>query len=297
MYYTQPARRPAPPPVETPAGTIEFGERYYTMGILNVTPDSFSDGGDYNETEAAIERGIALAESGADILDVGGESTRPGAEPVPVEQEIERVLPVVEGLADATDAFISIDTRKAPVATEAVDKGAAIVNDVSGLGYDDNMATAVAESGAALVMMHMQGTPETMQDEIEYDDLISDIHDFFARRISEATDAGVPENRIILDPGIGFGKTVTHNYRLLRELSAFFGLGRPLLLGPSRKSFIGAVVDRPPKQRVWGTAATVTAGLLAGGDIVRVHDVDEMIDVVRVTEAVAGMDPHPPPGE
>jgi len=294
MFYTHPARRSAPDPVDTKHGTLEFGGRFHVMGVLNVTPDSFSDGGDFANEFAAIDRGTDMARNGADIIDVGGESTRPGAEPVPVDEELDRVIPVVDALASQTDALISIDTRKAEVAAAAIERGAAIVNDISGLGYDDDMARVVADSDAALVLMHIQGTPETMQDEINYDDVVSDIQDYFARRIELATDTGIDEKRIILDPGIGFGKTVGHNYRLLRELSAFFGLGRPLLIGPSRKSFIGAVVDRPPKQRGWGTAATVTAGLLAGGDIVRVHDVEEMVDVVRVTEALAGGEPHAP---
>jgi dihydropteroate synthase len=259
------------------------------MGVVNVTPDSFSDGGDYFEHTSAIDRGIEMVEQGADIIDIGGESTRPGADPVGVDEEIERVLPVVEALAERTDAVLSIDTTKSEVARRAVEAGAGIINDISGLGFDDKMAETVAQTGAGLVLMHINTTPETMQEEIDYDDVVDDVADFFRERIERATDAGVDPDQIILDPGIGFGKTVEQNYRLIRQLHRFFGFDSPLLLGTSRKSFIGAILDKPPKERVWGTGATVTAGLLAGADIVRVHDIAEMDDIVRVTEALAGM--------
>jgi len=288
--YAQPETRPTPPPVRAGEHRLTFGDRFYIMGVVNVTPDSFSDGGDYYDREAAIDRGVELADQGADIVDVGGESTRPGADPVPLEQESDRVLPVVDALADRTDAIVSIDTTKAEIARRAVDRGAGMVNDVSGLGFDDEMGAVVAETGAAFVLMHILGDPETMQDEIDYDDVVDDIAAYFDRRLHKATEAGIDIGQIILDPGIGFGKTVAQNYRLVRELSSFFDFDRPLLLGPSRKSFIGAILDRPPKQRVWGTAATVASGLMAGADIVRVHDVVQINDVVRVTEAIAGME-------
>jgi dihydropteroate synthase len=262
------------------------------MGVVNVTPDSFSDGGDFFERPQAVDHGLELAEAGADIVDVGGESTRPGADPVSVEEELDRVLPVVEGLDEETEALVSIDTTKSEVARRALEAGADIVNDISGFGFDEQMPEVVAEADVPCILMHIQGTPETMQQHIEYDDVVEDVAAYFEGRIERAVDAGIDEEKIILDPGIGFGKTVEHNYRLIRELSTFQRLGRPLLLGTSRKSSIGAVVDKPPKERVWGTAATVACGLWAGADLVRVHDVEEMWDVVRVTEAVAGMRPR-----
>ena len=290
--YTEPNPRPTPPAIDAGGVQLHFGQRFYLMGVINVTPDSFSDGGDYFDHSSAIERGTEMVQQGADIIDIGGESTRPGADPVDVDEEIDRVLPVVEALADRTDAIISIDTTKSAVARRAVEAGAGIVNDISGLGFDEQMAETVAQTGAGLVLMHINTTPETMQEEIDYDDVVDDIADFFERRIRRATDAGVDPDQIILDPGIGFGKTVEQNYRLIRQLHRFFGFDSPLLLGTSRKSFIGALLDKPPKQRVWGTGATVTAGLMAGADIVRVHDIAQMHDVVRVTEALAGIPPR-----
>lgn len=290
-YYAEPHPRPASPAIRVGERDLRFGEQFYIMGVVNVTPDSFSDGGDHFARRDAISRALELAENGADIIDIGGESTRPGAEPVTAEQEAERVLPVVEAAAEKTDAIVSIDTTKAAIARRAVEKGATIINDVSGLGFDEEMGEVVADSGAGYVLMHIQGTPETMQEEITYDDVIDDIAAYFDRRLHKATEAGVDIGQIVLDPGIGFGKTVEQNYRLIREIHRFHDFGRPLLLGTSRKSSIGAIVDKPPKERVWGTAATVACGLMAGADIVRVHDVSEMYDVVRVTEAIAGMRP------
>lgn len=259
------------------------------MGVVNVTPDSFSDGGEFFAPADAVERGVAMWEAGADIIDIGGESTRPGAAPVPADEELERVVPVIEALAERTEAVISIDTYKARVARAACAAGAHIVNDISGLGFDDQMAQAVADTGAALVLMHTRGTPETMQKDIDYDDVVEDIRAYFAQRLQLARQAGVDDGQIVLDPGIGFGKTIAQNYRLIRELHRFFDLGCPILLGTSRKSFIGKILDKPPAERVWGTAATVACGLYAGADIVRVHDVAQMADVVRITEQVAGL--------
>jgi len=259
------------------------------MGVVNVTPDSFSDGGDYFARDRAVDRGIELDEQGADIVDIGGESTRPGADPVPTDEELDRVLPVVEQLDDRTDALLSIDTTKAEVAHHALESGADLVNDISGLRFDEEMADVIADAGCPCILMHIQGTPETMQESFEYDDVVDDIRSYFEGCLERAADAGVAREAIVLDPGIGFGKTVEQNYRLVRELHAFFELGRPLLLGTSRKSFLGAVLEKPPKERVWGTAASVACGLFAGADIVRVHDVAEMYDVVRVTEAIAGI--------
>jgi dihydropteroate synthase len=267
---------------------LTFEGDFHVMGVVNVTPDSFSDGGDFFDHQTAIEHAGELVEQGADIVDIGGESTRPGADPVSLEEELQRVIPVVEAVAERHDVRISIDTTKAEVARQAVEAGAGIVNDISGLGFDEAMADAVADLDAALVLMHIQGTPETMQESIDYADLVDDIRAFFDERIERALQAGVDRDKIILDPGIGFGKTVEQNYQLIRELDGFFDFDRPLLLGPSRKSFLGAVLDKPPKERDWGTAATVACGLFAGADIVRVHDVEEMVDVARVTEAICG---------
>jgi dihydropteroate synthase len=232
-----------------------------------------------------------MLEAGADIIDIGGESTRPGADPVPEEQELERVIPVIEAVTQRTNAVISVDTYKAQVAKRAVEAGAAIINDISGLGFDPKMAEVVASSGAALVLMHIRGNPRTMQKDIEYDDVVEEVRAYFEQRLAVAHQAGVAAHQIVLDPGIGFGKSVAQNYRLVRELHQFFDFGCPLLLGTSRKSFIGKILEKPPRERVWGTAATVACGLYAGANIVRVHDVEEMSDVVRITEAIVGMNP------
>jgi dihydropteroate synthase len=287
---TRPRRRLQPVTLAADATgePLTFEGDFHVMGVVNVTPDSFSDGGDFFDHQTAIEHAGELVEQGADIVDIGGESTRPGADPVSLEDELQRVIPVVEAVAEGHDVRISIDTTKAEVARQAVEAGAGIVNDISGLGFDEAMAEAVADLDAALVLMHIQGTPETMQESIEYADLVDDIRAFFDERIERAVQAGVDRDKIILDPGIGFGKTVEQNYRLIRELDGFFDFDCPLLLGTSRKSFLGAILDKPPKERDWGTAATVACGLFAGADIVRVHDVEEMVDVARVTEAICG---------
>lgn len=290
-FFGKPTPRDTPPALQLPGGALTFDDRCRVMGVLNVTPDSFSDGGAFLAHEDAIQRGVAMVEAGADIIDIGGESTRPGAEPVEADEELDRVLPVVEALAERADVYLSIDTTKASVAQRCLQAGADIVNDISGLGFDPQMADVVAEAEAGLVLMHILGTPRTMQRDIDYDDIVDDVRAYFDERLEVAVRAGIDPDRIALDPGIGFGKTVAHNYRLIRELHRFFDLGRPLLLGPSRKSFIGAVLEKPPRERVWGTAATVACGLYAGADIVRVHDVAQMNDVVRVTEALIGRMP------
>jgi dihydropteroate synthase len=289
MTLALPTPRTVPSALRVGARHLEFGARFYVMGIVNVTPDSFSDGGLFHSPDVAIEHGLRLVEEGADMLDIGGESTRPGAEPVSVEEELDRVIPVIEALARQTDAILSVDTTKAAVARHAVAAGATIINDISGLGFDPDMARTVAESGAALVLMHIRGTPRTMQHDIVYDDVVTDIFAYFEERIATAVAAGVDRRQIVLDPGIGFGKTVAHNYRLLRELHRFTSLEQPILLGTSRKSFLGAILDRPGEaasERVFATAASVACGLWAGADIVRVHDVAAMADVVRITEAI-----------
>lgn len=291
-FLAKPTERPTFSPIEAGEHTLEFGDQFHIMGVVNVTPDSFSDGGDYYDHDRAIERAVELADHGADIVDIGGESTRPGADPVPAEEEADRVLPVIEAVAERIDAVVSIDTTKSEVARQAIDRGAGMVNDVSGLGFDDRMGEVVADTGAAYVMMHILDDPSTMQEDIDYDDVVDDIRAYFERRLDRADQAGIAHDQIILDPGIGFGKTVPQNYRLIREVQRFLDFERPLLLGTSRKSCIGAIVDRPPKQRVWGTAATVACGLMAGADLVRVHDVAEIHDVVRVSQAIAGMNPN-----
>lgn len=288
-YLATPRRRPSLPPLVVGDRRLSFGQRAYVMGIINVTPDSFSDGGQFLHTEDAVAQGLKLWEAGADILDIGGESTRPGADPVDAKEELARVVPVIEQLSARCDAWLSVDTYKARVADAAIDAGAHLVNDISGLGFDEAMADTVAARDCGLVLMHIRKTPKTMQDQIGYADLIGDVKDFFSARLARAKAAGIEAAQIIVDPGIGFGKSVTHNYRLIRELSTFCQLGHPLLVGTSRKSFIGAVIDRPAEQRQWGTAATVAAAIINGADIVRVHDVAQMVEVTRITEAICGM--------
>jgi dihydropteroate synthase len=255
------------------------------MGVVNVTPDSFSDGGLYLDADAAVRHGEELAEEGAAILDVGGESTRPGAAPVPAEEEIERVVPVVERLAQAGHT-VSIDTRKTAVAEVALQAGARIVNDVSALRHDPGMAGLVAASGARCVLMHMLGDdPGTMQHDPHYDDVVDDVKAFLEERLTAATDAGVPEDDVWLDPGIGFGKTLEHNLELLRRLDEIVAIGRPVVIGVSRKSFLGKITGRDAPQRV---AATVAANVLAyqhGAQVFRVHDVAPTVDALAVAAA------------
>jgi dihydropteroate synthase len=257
------------------------------MGVVNVTPDSFSDGGLYLDPGAAIAHGRELAEAGADILDVGGESTRPGAAAVAVEEELHRVEPVVAGLADLGVA-ISVDTSKAPVAAAALDAGATIVNDVTALRGDPEMAELVADRGAGLVLMHMAGDPRTMQVNPEYGDVVAEVREFLAARLAAATAAGVDESRIWLDPGIGFGKTDRHNFELLRGIDQLAALGRPILVGTSRKGFIGRADGSETDDRLGGTIATSILAAAAGATVLRVHDVREMSQALTVASAVLG---------
>jgi dihydropteroate synthase len=257
------------------------------MGVVNVTPDSFSDGGRFLDPGVAIEHGRRLAAEGADLVDVGGESTRPGADPVPVDQELARVLPVVEALAATVDVPVSIDTRRGAVARAAIAEGAWVVNDVTG-GRDPDLLVAAADSGAGLVLMHMLGDPATMQADPRYDDVVAEIRAYLGRRLAAAVEAGVPEERVALDPGLGFGKTLQHNMVLMRDIAAFAELARPVVVGPSRKSFIGAVLDGAPvDERLEGTAGAVAWLAGQGAHVVRVHDVREMVRVVRVVDAIA----------
>jgi dihydropteroate synthase len=257
------------------------------MGIVNVTPDSFSDGGLYLDPTAAIAHGKELAEAGAAILDVGGESTRPGAAPVAVDEEMRRVEPVIAGLAELGPT-ISVDTSKAAVAAAALDAGATIVNDVTALRGDPEMAALCAERDAGVVLMHMIGEPRTMQDNPEYDDVVAEVRDFLAGRMEVAVAAGIDEERIWLDPGIGFGKTDRHNFELLRGLGELARLGRPLVVGTSRKSFIGRTDGSAADERLGGTIATSVLAAAAGAAVLRVHDVAEMDQALRVTAAVLG---------
>jgi dihydropteroate synthase len=278
-----------PEPTVLGARTFRWGERTFVMGVVNVTPDSFSDGGRHLERDAAVRHGLSLAEAGADLVDVGGESTRPGAGEVPLQVELDRVLPVIEAVRAASDVPVSIDTRKAAVAREALRLGAVLVNDVSGLGHDPGLATAVAEAGAALALMHTQGTPETMQVDPRYDDVVAEVIELLSGRIDRAVAAGVSRERIWIDPGIGFGKTAGHNLFLLRHLEEFRVLGAPVLVGTSRKRFIGALSGgRPPDQRLPGSLASIAAvAVLHGADVVRVHDVAEAKDALAVADAIA----------
>jgi dihydropteroate synthase len=256
------------------------------MGVVNVTPDSFSDGGQYFDQAAAIRHGEELVGDGAAILDVGGESTRPGAEEVGEEEELRRVEPVVAGLAGK--ATISIDTSKAAVAAAAIGAGAEIVNDVTALRGDPEMASLCAERGVGVVLMHMPGNPRTMQDDPRYEDVVDDVKAFLAERVEFAVAAGIDEERIWVDPGIGFGKTLEHNLELLRRLGELRELGRPLVIGTSRKSFIGKVDGSEVEDRIGGSIATSVLAAVEGADVLRVHDVAEMAQALAVTNAVLG---------
>jgi dihydropteroate synthase len=266
---------------------FDCSDRTLVMGILNVTPDSFSDGGRFLGERAAVDHGVTMAEWGADIVDVGGESTRPGSDPVGAEVEIERVVPVIERLARHLPGIpISIDTRKPEVAAAALAVGATIVNDVSA-GSDPGMFELAGQSGAAIVLMHMRGDPKTMQDAPSYDDVVAEVHEYLRERIEAAEFAGIEAERIVVDPGIGFGKDLGHNLALIRRIDAFLDLGRPVLVGPSRKRFLGTLLDLPEDERVEGTAAAVAWSVSRGAHLVRVHDVKEIVRVVRVIDAIA----------
>jgi dihydropteroate synthase len=254
------------------------------MGVVNVTPDSFSDGGRYLDASAAIAHGEKLAQDGAEILDVGGESTRPGAKEVSAEEEVARTEPVVAGLAGT--ATVSIDTSKAAVAEAALDAGAAIVNDVTALRGDPEIGALCAERGTGLVLMHMQGTPRTMQEDPVYDDVVDDVKAFLAERLQAAVAAGVAEDRVWLDPGIGFGKTLEHNLELLRRLGELREVGRPLMVGTSRKSFIGKVDGSEVGERLGGTIASSVLAIAEGAEVLRVHDVAEAAQAIRVADAI-----------
>jgi dihydropteroate synthase len=266
---------------------FDCAERTLVMGILNVTPDSFSDGGRFLDRAAAVAHATRMVEDGADILDVGGESTRPGSTAVSVDEELERVRPVIERLAELHPAIpISIDTRKASVAAEALAAGAAIVNDVSG-GADPDMFDVVRERDAAVVLMHMRGEPKTMQEEPRYDDVVGEVHEYLRQRIEAAELAGIDPERIAIDPGIGFGKDLEHNLELMRRVDVLLDLRRPVLVGPSRKRFLGTILDVPEDDRVEGTIGAVVWLVSRGAHLARVHDVKEVVRAVRVADAIA----------
>ncbi len=267
---------------------LTLGRRTLIMGVINVTPDSFSDGGEAFGLNAAVKRGLKFADEGADILDVGGESTRPGSEPVSLDEELARVMPVIEALAGKTDTPISIDTYKSEVAREALNAGARLVNDISGGNFDPEMPGVVAETGAAAVLMHIKGTPRDMQRDPSYDDLIGEIKSYLMDAVNRFKKAGVRAERILVDPGIGFGKRLEHNLELIRRLYEFQGIAAGVLFGPSRKSFIGMLTDRPVQDRLAGTIASVTVGVQCGADIVRVHDVRPVADALKVIDELAG---------
>lgn len=266
----------------------DLRDRTYLMGILNVTPDSFYDGGSYGSLEDARRKALEMEEWGADIIDVGGESTRPGSNPVTLQEEVGRTIPLIEDLAGRLEVPLSIDTYKAEVARRALDAGASMVNDVSGLRFDEGLTDLVADRGIPVIIMHMLGRPKVMQENPEYENLMGEIISFFRERADYAVSAGVDPGNIIIDPGIGFGKTLSHNLEIVRRIQELRSLPFPLLVGTSRKSFIGAVLDLPVDERLEGTAATVAFAIARGADMVRVHDVKEMSRVSRMADALVG---------
>lgn len=277
--------------LKLPSRTLVLGGRTLVMGVLNVTPDSFSDGGQFLDPACAIEHGIAMESAGADLLDIGGESTRPGSEEVQTSVELDRILPVLEGLRGRIKIPISVDTRRAGVAELALRAGAEIINDVSGLKNDSRIAGVAARQRVPLILMHMRGEPQTMQKTGFTRDVLLDVTQGLRKSVSLARKAGVAKSQIILDPGIGFGKSFAQNYELLEKLPQLAKFGYPLLVGTSRKGFLGATLARDgkpamPEDRIWGTAATVTASILNGAHIVRVHDVAEMAQVARVADCL-----------
>ena len=263
-----------------------FGQQTAIMGILNVTPDSFSDGGRYDDVDMAIASAKQMVLDGADIIDVGGESSRPNAQPVSADEECRRVIPVVQALSEQTETIISVDTCKAEVAMKALQAGAHLVNDITALYSDPKMVEVVIEANASTILMHMQGTPDTMQKSPSYQNVVSEVYDWLKEAVDHAVDKGVREDLIIVDPGIGFGKTFDHNLQLLRNLEVFRQLKCPLLVGTSRKAFIGQILNLPADQRDGGTAATVAWSISKGVDIVRVHDVATMKRVAKVTDTI-----------
>jgi dihydropteroate synthase len=266
---------------------LSLGEQTLIMGILNTTPDSFSDGGQFTNCEIALQHALQMIKDGAHIIDIGGESTRPGAEQVSLEDELQRTIPVIQALRQVSDIAISIDTTKATVAKAALEAGANIINDVSGLQMDPQMIEVARDSGAGCVVMHMRGTPQDMQTKCNYRDVAKDVFEEISSTLSELEKAGIQPNRLVLDPGIGFSKTAEQNIELMQQLNIFAQAPYPMLLGTSRKSFIGHILNEPrADQRLWGTAASLCVGIQAGSHILRVHDVKEMAQVARVFDSI-----------
>jgi dihydropteroate synthase len=283
---------PTPYPWTLRDRTFRWGERTYVIGVLNTTPDSFSDGGQFNSVSTALTQAQALVQGGVDILDIGGQSTRPGATTVTVQEELQRVVPVIEAIRRSDDdrlsaTVISVDTTRAVVARAAVRAGADIVNDISGGTFDDAMVATVADLGVPIILMHLRGTPATMQQHTDYGDLIAEIYHVLEQHIERAIAAGVSRDHIAIDPGIGFAKTYPQNLDILRHIPDFRPLGCPILIGPSRKSFLGWILNQPdPHQRVWGTAAACCGAIAGGADLLRVHDGREMVEVAKVADAI-----------
>lgn len=276
-----------PPPLQVGQTLFEWGKRTYVMGILNTTPDSFSDGGEFDSLPKAIARVVAMVEAGTDIIDIGGQSTRPGAETVSLKEELGRTIPVIQALRQELNIPISIDTTRVEVARQALEAGANLINDISGATFEPEILAIAAQHKAPIILMHIRGTPQTMQNLTDYGDLMGEMKQFFATQIDLARHYGVLPQQIILDPGIGFAKTAEQNITLMRQLPELKKLGFPLLVGPSRKSFIGKILDQPdPKQRIWGTGAACCRAIAGGADIIRVHDVAAMAQVCRVADAL-----------
>lgn len=267
---------------------FDFNKKTAVMGILNVTPDSFSDGGEHYRFEDALASALQMEQDGADIIDIGGESTRPGAEPVDLETELNRVIPVIKALRKRTSVPISIDTYKSVVARRALEAGADLVNDISGMRFDSKMPATIAEFNSAVCLMHIKGTPQNMQKDPRYENLIDEILHSLNSSVNHAIDAGISRNKIIVDPGIGFGKSVADNYTILRYLKEFESLGQPILIGLSRKSLIGKLLDLPEDQRLEGSLAGLAAAIIHGASIIRVHDVKESVRAVTIADAIAG---------
>ncbi len=265
---------------------LELGKRTCIMGILNLTPDSFYDGGKFISPSDAIGHAEKMAEDGANIIDIGAESSRPGSDPISSDEEIERLRPILPLLSENINIPISVDTYKSHVARWALDNGAAMINDISGFGFDPDMAKTVSKCKAPVVLMHTSGRPKTMQDNPQYESVIDDVIRYLKASINIGLDAGIGIDKFIVDPGIGFGKSVSHNLEILRELSRLKEIGRPILIGPSRKSFIGKILDLPPEERLEGTAAAVAIAIVNGANIIRVHDVKEMVRAAKIADAV-----------
>lgn len=263
---------------------LHLGVRTHVMGILNCTPDSFSDGGRFLDRDAAVAHGLQMIADGADIIDVGGESTRPGSLPVPAEEEADRVVPVIAALRDQSNALISVDTRKSEVAAAACGAGAHIVNDVSACTDDPAILDVIRDEGVGVVLMHMRGQPATMQDQPVYDDVVGFVSGYLADRVAAAEERGIPADRVVLDPGIGFGKTLDHNLDLIAAINILRQLGRPILMGVSRKRFLQALTGRPVEERMAGSLAAHALCIVRGADILRVHDVKETCDVIAIAD-------------